>query len=112
MLINLIFLLLLAPYCDLFFNGAIDADHEQPYFMTRSDPLFVHIPKTAGMSFRFTINSYGGFQVQHTEKCYVELRDEYLKHYPHDTPFVISFFRSPKYKQNILNNQRTILITY
>ena len=33
------------------------------------DLIFVHIPKTAGMSFRFTTNDAGDFDTPHTEKC-------------------------------------------
>ena len=57
--------------------------------------IFVHIPKTAGMSFRFTINNHGKFGAEHTEKCYVELYEKYIKKNDGE-PFSVAFFRSPR----------------
>ena len=39
--------------------------------------IFVHIPKTAGMSFRGIINAHGGFDIPHREWCYKDLLKEY-----------------------------------
>lgn len=58
--------------------------------------IFVHIPKTAGMSFRFTINNGGRFGAEHTEKCYVELYKAYKERKPNKEPFTITFFRAPR----------------
>ena len=58
--------------------------------------VFIHIPKTAGMTFRFTINKLGQFNAQHTEKCYVHLIEHFHKRRPHEDAFTISFFRSPR----------------
>ena len=57
--------------------------------------LFVHIPKTAGMSFRYTINKEGDFDVQHTELCFKELFHDYRKS-SRQLPFTLSFFRAPR----------------
>ena len=69
-----------------------------PHKLDKGDELiFVHIPKTAGMSFRFTINDKGDFGCEHTEKCYTELVENYETRHPHDGhPFVSTFLRAPR----------------
>ena len=61
------------------------------------DLIFVHIPKTAGMSFRFTTNDAGDFDTPHTEKCLTELVEQYSQAHPDDGyPFVSTFLRAPR----------------
>ena len=62
----------------------------------RMDIIFVHIPKTAGMSFRFLINKEGDFDVDHTELCFKALYRDYKQQKPKEVPFSSTFFRAPR----------------
>ena len=59
-----------------------------------SKVLFLHIPKTAGASFKRDMNSYGNFNLTKTEFCYQELLQ--FGNHSDKLPYMVTFLRNPR----------------
>lgn len=88
--IYIIFLFLLSLQCTV-------SDEDYSYYnpSKHSKVAFLHIPKTAGASFRHDLNKHGNLALQKTEMCYQELYN-LGRNSSASNPYMITFLRDPR----------------